>query len=63
MSYTPPFNITPTIVDLVSLISEVVGKLCEVSDKTIKRDIAKLKEEGRLGREGSLKSGFWKILK
>ena len=35
--------------------------LLEVSDKTIKRDIAKLKEQNRLTRVGSLKSGHWEI--
>lgn len=39
-----------------------LAAICKVSDKTIKRDITKLKEQGLLAREGSLKSGTWKIL-
>ncbi len=45
-----------------SITIDQLAQLCAVSDKTIKRDIAKLKEQGRLQREGSLKSGFWKII-
>lgn len=41
-------------------IAELANML-EVSDKTIKRDIAKLKEQNRLTRVGSLKSGHWEI--
>ena len=33
-----------------------------VSEKTIKRDIAKLKKEQKLQRVGSLKSGHWELL-
>jgi len=32
-----------------------------VSAKTIKRDIAKLKDDGRVKRVGSLKSGYWEV--
>jgi DeoR/GlpR family transcriptional regulator of sugar metabolism len=32
---------------------------CNVSDKTIKRVISKLKKEGVLKREGGAKNGFW----
>jgi len=41
---------------------EQLAQACGVSDKTIKRDITKLKEEGRLERKGSLKSGYWEII-
>ena len=41
---------------------EQLAHICKVSDKTIKRDIAKLKEQELLSREGSLKSGAWKII-
>lgn len=34
----------------------------DVTDKTIKRDIAKLKNENRLKRVGSLKSGHWEVI-
>ena len=33
-----------------------------VSDKTIKRGIAKLKNENKLVRVGGLKSGHWEVL-
>ena len=33
----------------------------DVADKTIKRDIVKLKEQNRLIRVGSLKSGYWEV--
>jgi len=42
-------------------IDQLAG-LCGVSSKTIKRDIAKLKDEHKLERLGSLKSGHWNIL-
>lgn len=55
---------------IVALISEnssitidQLASVCEVSDKTIKRDITKLKEQGLVERQGSLKSGSWKLLK
>jgi len=41
-------------------IKQLAG-LCAVSDKTIKRDISNLKDEGRVERKGSLKSGHWEI--
>lgn len=41
-------------------IAELANKL-NAADKTIKRDIAKLKEQNRLIRVGSLKSGHWEI--
>lgn len=40
-----------------------LAQACEVSDKTIKRDITKLKERDLIERQGSLKSGSWKLLK
>ena len=43
-------------------IYELANKL-NVADKTIKRDIAKLKEQNRVIRVGSLKSGHWEIKK
>lgn len=42
-------------------ISELAHAL-SVSDKTIKRDIAKLKEQNVLMRKGSLKSGCWEVV-
>jgi len=43
-----------TIMELANII--------KVSDKTIKRDITKLKEKNRVKRVGSLKSGHWEII-
>ncbi len=43
-------------------IAELANKL-DVADKTIKRDITKLKEQNRLTRVGSLKSGYWEVNK
>ncbi len=45
-----------------SITIDQLSQVCEVSDKTIKRDIAKLKEDGRVERQGSLKSGYWEII-
>jgi len=42
-------------------ISELSAKL-NVTDKTIKRDISKLKNEHKIQRVGSSKSGYWQIL-
>jgi predicted HTH transcriptional regulator len=42
-----------TIIELANIL--------EVADKTIKRDISKLKEQNRLTRVGSQKSGYWKV--
>jgi len=39
-----------------------IASICNVSEKTIKRDIAKLKQEDKIKRVGSLKSGYWEIL-
>ena len=35
----------------------------KVSEVTIKRNIKELKEKGYIEREGSKKTGYWKILK
>ena len=43
-----------TIIELSNLLS--------VTDKTIKRDISKLKEQNRVIRVGSLKAGHWEIV-
>ena len=40
---------------------ELADKL-GVTDKTIKRDISKLKDKKRVVRVGSLKSGYWEIV-
>ena len=40
-----------------------LANACNVSSKTIKRDIAKLKEDGKIKRVGSLKTGYWELLR
>ena len=60
-----PLKRVERIVELILQNKEItIAQLalqCEVSDKTIKRDIAKLKDEGRVRRHGSLKSGYWVV--
>ena len=46
-------NKTITIVEIASILG--------VTDKTIKRDIVKLKKENCIQRIGSLKSGYWEV--
>jgi len=61
-----PINRQDKILEIIqddsSVTIEQLAHVCGVSDKTIKRDIAKLKENGALEHEGSLKSGHWKII-
>lgn len=62
-----PLKRQEKIIDLIKqnkdiTIAELANTL-EVADKTIKRDIAKLKEQNRLTRVGSLKSGYWEVKK
>lgn len=38
-----------------------LAQLCSVSSKTINRDISKLKDDSKLKRVGSLKSGYWEL--
>ena len=60
-----PINRQEKIIRLMqensAITIEQLAHACDVSDKTIKRDIAKLKEEGRVERVGSLKSGNWNV--
>ena len=42
-------------------IMEVSNKF-NVSDKTIKRDIEKLKKENKIYRQGSLTDGSWMVI-
>jgi len=61
-----PIKRLDKIVEIISenkdiTIAELAG-LLDVTDKTIKRDIAKLKEQHRLARVGSLKSGHWEVV-
>ena len=61
-----PIKRAEQIIELIaqknSITIEQLAQVCGVSDKTIKRDLAKLKEEGILERKGSLKSGHWEII-
>jgi len=61
-----PIKRLDKIVEIISenkdiTIAELAG-LLDVTDKTIKRDIAKLKEQHRLARVGGLKSGHWEVV-
>ncbi len=38
-----------------------IANILSVTDKTIKRDMSKLKNENKIVRVGSLKSGYWEI--
>ena len=40
-----------------------IAKKLKVSEVTIKRNIKELKEKGYIKREGSKKTGHWKIIK
>ena len=44
-----------------SLSREGICEKTELSDGTIKREIAFLKKSGCLERIGSLKTGYWKV--
>ena len=61
-----PKNRMDEIVKLIEKNKEItsiqIAERLKVSDKTIKRDMATLKEQGRLQRVGSLKSGYWEVL-
>jgi len=61
-----PLKRVDNIVELMTHNKDItiveLANILEVTDKTIKRDISKLKEQNRLIRVGSLKSGYWKIL-
>lgn len=61
-----PKNRLSEIVKLIEKNKEItsiqIAERLKVSDKTIKRDMATLKEQGRLQRVGSLKSGHWEVL-
>jgi Fic family protein len=61
-----PNNRFETIIELINVnkaisISEMADKL-NVNVKTIKRDISKLKDEGKLKRVGSARKGEWEII-
>jgi len=61
-----PLKRAENIVNLIKLNKDItieqLALECKVNSKTIKRDIAKLKKDGKLQRIGSLKSGYWEIV-
>mgnify|MGYP002631380501 CR=1 FL=1 len=61
-----PLKRLDQIIDFIKENKDVtidqLAQLCDVSSKTIKRDISKLKDEGKLERIGSLKAGYWNLL-
>ena len=62
-----PLKRLEKIFDLINddnnITIDQLADICKVSDKTVKRDISKLKEQSLLVREGSLKTGTWKVIK
>ena len=40
----------------------IVAKKLKVTEKTVKRDIEKLKQKGLLKRVGPAKGGYWEII-
>ncbi|MCP4295862.1 MAG: DeoR family transcriptional regulator [Proteobacteria bacterium] len=61
-----PLKRLEQIITLISKQQEItieyLASHCQVSIKTIKRDITKLKKENRIERVGTQKSGYWKII-
>jgi len=49
------------IKDNKDITIEQLADLCSVSTKTIKRDLTKLKEQGKIKRIVSKKAGYWKL--
>jgi Fic family protein len=62
-----PIKRLEKIIEIISENKDItiieLSILLNVSDKTIKRDLSKLKEENKLIRVGSLKSGYWEVNK
>ena len=60
-----PENRENAIVELIGINNEItipeIAQKTNVNEKTIKRDIAKLKEKGVIERVGPDKGGYWKI--
>ena len=61
-----PENRVNAILDIIMVNNEItipeIAKKTNVNEKTIKRDIMKLKKEERLERIGPDKGGYWKII-
>ena len=66
VSKNVPLKRLDKIIELIKENSNItttqIALLCNVSSKTIKRDISKLKEAGKIKRVGSQKSGYWEIV-
>jgi len=60
-----PLKRLDKIIEIITHNKEItiieLANILEVADKTIKRDISKLKEQNRVIRVGSQKSGYWKV--
>lgn len=46
-----------------SISAEDIGKIMGLTSRTIENYLSKLKDDKMIEREGSRKSGHWKILK
>jgi Fic family protein len=61
-----PLKRLDNILDIMKKNKDVtvlqIANILGVADKTIKRDIAKLKEANKIKRVGSLKAGHWEII-
>ena len=61
-----PLKRLDKIIELIkqnkNITIDQIAIICNASSKTIKRDIAKLKEAGKIKRVGSQKSGYWEII-
>jgi len=66
VSKNVPLKRLDKIIELIkengNITTTQIALLCNVSSKTIKRDISKLKEAGKIKRVGSQKSGYWEIV-
>ena len=61
-----PLNRVNKIIKLIKKDKNItilqIANILGVTDKTIKRDISKLKNDNKIARVGSLKSGYWEII-
>lgn len=60
-----PVNRLNKIIELMKSNNKItilkLAEICKVNEKTIKRDISKLKDAGKLKRIGPDKSGYWEV--
>ena len=61
-----PLNRVNKIIKLIKKDKNItilqIANILGVTDKTIKRDMSKLKSDNKIARVGSLKSGYWEII-